>query len=402
MHVARAIAVSLLLGLPSAGLAQPGKEPPRPKLAAGADTNDARAYYDFAMPLLSKNPKTAADALYWATRIEPMWADGHYARYIALMLIDPGRIMASWSDAKMRQQVLAIDSVMYRAISLNPFVSQRLDRKLFDAALEEMALRLARGRTNSGNIRYQLELAAEQLPPGLRAKRAHADSLHDQALVLYSRAIEKDTSSVGLRVDRAKLLFEMNRLEGALFDLTGAMAQIRKREDSTVVRLYQSRAVVEHSIAIVHQKLGNTPEAKAAFGRALQEDLSYYPAHLQLSVIALAENDTATALSELDLATQLRADDAGAQYLHGFMLVRASRAGAAEAKLKKAIELNPVYAAPKFLYARLLESADYQEEAVAAYKAFLGAASRVDPRRAEAESRLAALTKPPVSFGAKR
>ena len=81
------------------------------------------------------------------------------------------------------------------------------------------------------------------------------------------------------------------------------------------------------------------------------------------------------------------------------MLVRAGRPSQGQLHLKRSIELNPVYAAPKFVYARLLESADFQEEAVAAYKAFLGVAARSDPHRSEAETRLAALTtsKPPAT-----
>jgi hypothetical protein len=68
------------LSLPAALAAQHDKEPRRPKLPAGADTNSARTYYDFALGQLRSSPDKAADALYWATRLEPMWADAFYAR----------------------------------------------------------------------------------------------------------------------------------------------------------------------------------------------------------------------------------------------------------------------------------------------------------------------------------
>jgi tetratricopeptide (TPR) repeat protein len=143
----------------------------------------------------------------------------------------------------------------------------------------------------------------------------------------------------------------------------------------------------------VHERLGHIDEAKEAFGRALQEDLSYYPAHLQLAFMALDAKDTATALTELDLVTQLRDDDASAQFLHGYVLANAGKAATAEPHIKKAMQLNPVYAAPKFVYAFLLESAGFKEEAIAMYKDFLATSSRNDPRRQSAEARVAALIK---------
>src|SRR6476619_1749563 len=66
----RLVLVACLMAVtPSIMPAQGKKEPRRPKLAAGADTNDARAYYDFAMQQLTKEPEDAANALYWATRL---------------------------------------------------------------------------------------------------------------------------------------------------------------------------------------------------------------------------------------------------------------------------------------------------------------------------------------------
>ena len=70
-----------------------------------------------------------------------------------------------------------------------------------------------------------------------------------------------------------------------------------------------SKALLEHSVAVLHQRLGHTDMAKEALGRALQEDLAYYPAHVQLGYIALDHKDTTTALSELDLAIQLQGGD---------------------------------------------------------------------------------------------
>ena len=63
--------------------------------------------------------------------------------------------------------------------------------------------------------------------------------------------------------------------------------------------MYESKALLEHSIGLVQQRLGNKSAAKEAFGRALQEDLSYFPAHVQLAYLALDGKDTTTLESQL-------------------------------------------------------------------------------------------------------
>src|SRR5262249_31280120 len=94
LSTAHVLAFSALLS--SAVLGAQEKAPNRPKLPAGADTNDAHAYYDFALSKLNKDDDAAADALYWSTRLEPMWADAFYARRIALLLSDPRRLENYW------------------------------------------------------------------------------------------------------------------------------------------------------------------------------------------------------------------------------------------------------------------------------------------------------------------
>jgi tetratricopeptide (TPR) repeat protein len=385
-------AALLLFGAASAAPAQRDKEPRRPKLAAGADTNDAHAYYDFAIGVLSDDAQKAADALYWSTRIDPSWADPYYARRVALLLVDPTRFTRySSGDARAQEDARAIDSLYYRALTINPFVSQRLDRKLLDGMIDE----LARRSGNSGNARFAMELAMQRWPPSMRARLAYGDGKLDEALILYTLAIEKNQKSVSLRLDRARLLFEADRPEQSLIDLNGVLEELRKSDQKDLIFVYRSKALTEHGIAVVQQRLGNVSAAKEAYGRALQEDLSYYPAHLQLALIALDQKDTVTALAEMDLATQLRPDDAAAQYLYGYALVRAGKANAAIEHLKRANQLDPVYAAPKLIYARILQSADFKEEAIAAYKEFLALAARNDPNRAAAQSNLAALETSP-------
>lgn len=188
MRVFRALATSMMLLAPSFALAQGDKEPRRPKLAVGADTNDAHAYYDFAIDILSRDAEKAADALYWATRIDPTWADALFARRVALLLIDPTRFLRySAGDQRAIDEARTIDSLLFRALTIDPFVSQRLDRKLVDGMLDDMARRLAGGRVNSGDVRFRLDMAAQHWPPSMRARLAYGDGQFDQALILCTR-----------------------------------------------------------------------------------------------------------------------------------------------------------------------------------------------------------------------
>ena len=79
--------VTLLLvcgiAFPVASGAAQDKPPKRPRLAAAADTNDSRAYYNRGLELLERDPGKAEDAFYWASRLEPTWAEAFYARRVA-------------------------------------------------------------------------------------------------------------------------------------------------------------------------------------------------------------------------------------------------------------------------------------------------------------------------------
>jgi tetratricopeptide (TPR) repeat protein len=380
---------------PSIMPAQGKKEPRRPKLAAGADTNDARAYYDFAMQQLTKEPGDAANALYWATRLDPMFAEAYYTRRIALMLEDPRRLQRYWNgDRRAVEEMRPIDSLMYQALTINPFLPRRLDKKLFDALIDD-AIAHSNGSIPDTELRYEIDKITAQWPPASRAWLMYGDGYNQEALALYGQAINRDKKNVSLRIDRARVYFNINKPDSAVADLTVALDEVRKAEKKDLIFIYQSQAFIEHSLAVAYQALGKNDAAKEAFGRALQEDLSYYPAHLQLSFMALEAKDTTTSLAELDLATQLRSDDPGAQYLHGYSLLVAGKAEAAQSHIKRAIELDPVYAAPKYLSALMYESYGFDDDAIAGFKEYLKAAARSDPHRPTAEAHLAKLTKTP-------
>ena len=96
-----------------------------------------------------------------------------------------------------------------------------------------------------------------------------------------------------------------------------------------------------------------------------------------LAFMALEAKDTTAALSEMELAVQLRGDDAAAHYLYGFTLASTGKATKAEAEVRKAIALNAVYAAPHFVLGAILEFTGRKADALAEYQTFVARATQI-------------------------
>src|SRR5215475_6805174 len=149
------------------------KEPKRPKLDSQSDTNDAAAYFQFALARLRTEPQKAADALYWASRLDPVSADNYYARRIALLLVDLPRLWR-YRDRDRRtmesKEIKQIDSLYLLALTINPFVSQTLDRELYEAIVDEFSRRYAdRTGASPSEVRYALDSEMRSWGSGFRA-----------------------------------------------------------------------------------------------------------------------------------------------------------------------------------------------------------------------------------------
>jgi tetratricopeptide (TPR) repeat protein len=387
-------AATLCLAL-TASMAGAQKAPRRPQLPEGADTNDANAYYFAGLQVLDHDPEQAAADFYWSARINPGDAPAFYARRVALLLEDPYRLVKYWEGDKgtvRDKDVMRIDSLYYHALTLDPFVPERLERNIFDAVLDQLSSDLERETgASAGDIQFQLDQYMFDAPAALRAYRAHAEGDLQGALKLYAEAITSADVKAPMRIDRATVFFETAQFDSALVELETAAREMQKRDDKDLVYVYQSKALLDQRIAVVDLHLGRVDSARAALGQALQEDLSYSPAHVYLAGLAMQAHDTATALSEMDLAVQLRPDDPFLQNTYGFMLINAGRPADAEFHLREAIRLDDVYAAPHWLLARVLDKPGNGAAAAAEYTTFISLAMRSDPSRAAAQTRLKAL-----------
>jgi tetratricopeptide (TPR) repeat protein len=390
-----ALCAAALLPCAPAGAQDRAREPRRPRLDAAADTNSAAAYYSHGVRVMESRPGEAADAFYWATRIEPGMADAWYARRIAFFMARPERF-GGYMDGNRRivesREVRAVDSLHLRALTLNPFLRTKFDKDLFDHYMHWSIRRdNPRDRIDPAEMKFWLDSWLRDGGPATRGWMAYAEGRFPDALDNYAAALRSSRDKSPIHANRARIFLLVGRPDSALTEMGRAVERMRERDAKDMVYLYESKALYEHSTGIILEQQGRPDQAREAYGRALQEDLSYYPAHVALATLAFASADTATALAELDLAVQIRGDDAGVRYAYAQALALSGRFPEAEEHLRSAVASEPWYAPPYALLGGVLEKAGKGSEAREAYATFLARSARTHPLRTNVQARLAVL-----------
>ena len=383
-------------------LSAQGKVPKRPRLGGGADTNDARAYYARGIELIETHPDEAVSAFYWSSRIDPGLAEAFHGRRIAGFIAD-GRLLVKYLEGARgvysSREVQQLDSLERRAQMLNPFFPRDLDRA-FIAGYFFAAINQARVRSGEPPLgpsdRHELDYAIDgYLRTGsslrMRGALAASERRFPEALDLFRRALNESSDKVGVLIDRSRIFFNTGMEDSALAQLRQAVETLRGKESDRVVRVYQSKEFFEHSIGMIHERQGDIAAAREAYGRALQENLSYYPAHVRLGLVSLAVGDTAAAMTELALASEVAGKEATVSVTYGVLLARLGRIVDAEAQLRQAIELEPYYALPYLALGQVAEMARNRDQAIAGYRGFLQRASQRDQRRPLVTQKLADL-----------
>jgi Tfp pilus assembly protein PilF len=383
-RLAVATASALLLAAPALAAQKPI---PRPKLRDVTDTNDAQAYYDQGLQRFRDDPDFAADAFYWAARINPGWGDALYARRAALLAQRRTLLNAFMNDNRRSRskELRSLDSLYAHALMLNPFLYRRLDRQLFINWITDG------DRQVSAALSYELNVAISNSPPGTQAWFAYSNGDFESALRKYGQAIEQGRETAGYHFERARILGMRNEVESAVAEFQMALGELRQKDEKSLVVVYDSKALAEYSIATLLEGAGNQQKARDAYGRALQEDLAYYPAHMRLGLLALTQGDTTAAVSELALASDIATNDAYVHYMNGWVLGQAKHTKEAVAELTKATTLEPYYALPNLVLGTQYETLEKAPEAIAAYERYLALASVRDPQRQFASERVADL-----------
>lgn len=376
--------------------------PKRPRIDPGADTNSAQAYYAFGMRIARTDPRHAADAFYWAAQLNPTWAQPLYARRIALLLAADGPFMTSYLEGDRSvhrsKRGASIDSLELRARMLDPFVIRDLDEELlrgYILAVFQMSQHGADRMTGAAASEFSFYLDSywkAEAPPYMRAVLAASERRFPEALRYYRDALSQNKQEAAeIHLARGQIFFLLGNNDSARVEMQLGLDTLRGRDARDFVYLYESKGVLEHSIGLIDERQGLLDQAREAYARALQEDLSYYPAHLHLSVLALTEGDTTTALTEMDLAAQIRDDDPWVQTAYASLLAELGHIDEADQHLKRVVTLAPFYAAPYYALGRVAEMAMKPADAAQHYQAFLTHAAAQDARVADARGRLATL-----------
>ena len=388
------VALATAVGRPaSAQRLGPAEE--RPRLRDVTDTNDAQAYYNLGLATFERDPETAAAAFYWAARINPSWAEPLYARRAALLMKDKrrmARVMEGDRGTLESPEVKRLDSLQFRALMLSPFLYRRLDRRMFVAYIREDAIRRARsmgGDPSPTELDFEIERYLRAAGPAMRAWSYYGDGNFTAALDNYAQALGRTRNKAYVRLERGRIFGMRGATDSAVAEMRLALEELRKQDQKELVVLYDSKAMTQYSIATLLEGDGNVDGAREAYGEALQEDLSYYPAHMRLGLLALGKKDTATALSEMALAAQLAAGEPHIRYVNGYVLGATHHLPEAVKELNTAVELEPYYALPYLLLGQVHEMMSHGPEALASYQAFLARAAQTDAQRQLATERVA-------------
>lgn len=374
-------------------------EPSEPFDLPGGAPPAAGTYYEYGRSMLERDPGRAADAFYWASRFDPTWAAPLLGRRFALFLQDPSlylRYLSGRRSAVRSKRAQQLDSLYLRALQLNPILDRRLEAQALRALwTEQMMQSLTReyGASNVDQSAVEFYIATQmsQAGPRTRGWIAHSEGRFSAAEDLYREALKHSDERAEIHADLARVIMMQGRNAEAIEHLDSAIAALREDEGEELVRVYSSKALYYQTRGLAQESMGDEDSARDSYAAALQEDLSYYPAHVHLATLALADGDTTTALAEIAMAGDLRPRDATVLLAWGGILEASGELAGAEAHYRTLREAEPFFPAAARALALTLDAQGEAEAASVEYRAFLDLATPGAPGTREAQARLTAL-----------
>lgn len=368
--------------------------PPRPVIDAGADTNNPRSYVVWATGQLRRRPEQAAAAFYWATRLEPNYAEAFYGLHVARLLANTS-ILIGWVEGDRgtlsSPGVRAIDSLRYRAQAVDPFFREDLDDVLVEFYYVEVIIR-ENPTLSRTEVQYEIRnLLDRSRDPYTRAWLAATRGNYREALRIWADLARNRPRNYTLRTVRARAFMQLGNADSAVTELRAAITAARAADTTRMWHVYDSKEALEFSLGWIQEQRRDTAGAREAYQRALVENLGFWPAHVRLGLLAMAARDTATAFREMRAALDIREDDYNARLMMGFLAGTNRRFDEAVLHLTRAAEIEPFAAAPWDIIGQIQDAAGRRAEAIAAYERFLRLASRNDSSRPPVEGRLAVL-----------
>jgi tetratricopeptide (TPR) repeat protein len=379
---------ALLVLLLAAPLAAQRGPPRRPRLDAGVDTNAAGAYYALGLRTLQQDPDRAAAAFYWATRLDPSYADAWYGRWAASLLALPPHILDDYlvgiSRIVRSPEIQRIDSLRREAFLREPLLPLRLESALITEWLE---------RATGGDISLgSLESATRD--PWARGWLAYARGRYADATQYFALALRRYPEALGIHEDRARAFIPLLQYDSAVAELQEMLDSARGRESERLVHVYNSNAMTEFTIGRIAEMRGDTATARNRYAAALVGDLAFYRGHMALGRMALNRGDSTESLAEYDLAVQLAPTDPNARYEYGLALFDARRFPDAAEQFRQAVAADSDFVAPYYPLAYLMDNTGQDSLAIVCYREFVRRAPRTAAAQVTiAKGRLADLTR---------
>jgi len=299
-------------------------------------------------------------------------------------------------------EVQRMDSLYLRALTMNPFLYRRFESDRFRAYMmawfrKELGSVEGGSSTPEAGLQTWITQMLQGGSPLLRARDAYGKGNFDEALRQYDLAIRDARRKSWLRTERARLFAHVHNDSAAAGEFGRAIADLRREDQRDIVYLYESKALLEFGVGQLHERMGDADAAREAYGRAIAEDLAFYPAHVRLGLMAMAAGDTATAVAEMSLAAESGAVEPTVGFAYATILARSGRVDDAVTQLQGVMERAPFYADPYLVMGALRDGQGKPAEAAAAYRGFVARAARNHPRRAVAEQRLRELEAAPAA-----
>ena len=170
-------------------------------------------------------------------------------------------------------------------------------------------------------------------------QEAHAAGKLEDAVKLYSQALDLDSSLWQAEFQRASAYFSLKRLPEAQSSMNKVLEQLKEFADSPELKQVAAKAhTLRGEIAVA---VNQSTEAEAAFRRALELDANHKRAHSGLAQVLLANNKIAEAITAAKAAIAAGDDSALMFALLGHAQFRSKLNDEALASLSEALKREP-------------------------------------------------------------
>jgi tetratricopeptide (TPR) repeat protein len=242
--------------------------------------------------------------------------------------------------------------------------------------------------TNSSLAYYTAGVTALSRDP----EKAAAAFYWATRLEVFDEVIKRNPDQPEYRFWRAQGFLAQGQIASARASVQSALGLTRSVEADLPGVGWVSHAYMEYCVGFLFELSRQPDSARAAYERALLDDLKFHPAHRQLARVRLALHDTAAALAEFHEAAALAPQDATYLYELGMLLTVTGQPDSGVATLLRATTVEPWYALPHFTLGLVYHSSGFSREAARHLTAFLQLApSTMGPAIAAARERLATL-----------